>query len=427
MKFSFLLVLSIVFELSAAARSVCEDSKKSFRIEPNGTNKNRSCRWAATKSEIRCHKKTVNGTSVKELCPETCGNCPAQGTEQDSISSSEARWLESGGCCTLDYKSCITWCGNTKESCLTCSNTDVGWIPNGAPLGSCAARWSGCGHAKNSCCEGLTCQANTDGWFACLPGESTPTPPNPTNPPVSPTMAPVLPTSPPTNAPQPNPTNPPIPPTVAPFQPTNPPTNAPQPNPTNAPVPPTAAPVLPTSPPTNPPQPNPTIPPTLAPVPTPTNPPNGNGCCSLDYKNCVSWCGSTHDSCVNCDNNDVVWLPDGPGGTCSERWSGCSQDSGCCNGLTCQWRDGYGYFACLPGGNGTPQSNPTNLPQPSPVAQPTTSPVVQPTPAPAPTTPFSGDLLSTDKAMNAWEVYQGLDYITHKNSESPPNYALVAS
>jgi len=66
-----------------------------------------------------------------------------------------------------------------------------------------------------------------------------------------------------------------------------------------------------------------------------------------------------------------------------------------------------------------------------PAPQAPTSPVAQPTPvptnAPPPTTPFNGQLLSTDKAMNAWKVFQGLEYITHKNSENPPNYAVVAS
>ena len=65
--------------------------------------------------------------------------------------------------------------------------------------------------------------------------------------------------------------------------------------------------------------------------------------------------------------------------------------------------------------------------EPTPAPDPTEAPVVQPTPAPAPTTPFNGELLSTDNAMNAWEVYQGLDSLTYKNSDNPPNYALVAS
>ena len=69
-------------------------------------------------------------------------------------------------------------------------------------------------------------------------------------------------------------------------------------------------------------------------------------------------------------------------------------------------------------------------PSPTP---PTSPPTVMPTPAPEPTkapspaAPFSGKLLSTDKTMNAWDVFQGLDYITHTNSVNPPNYAVVAS
>ena len=79
-------------------------------------------------------------------------------------------------------------------------------------------------------------------------------------------------------------------------------------------------------------------------------------------------------------------------------------------------------MACLP------NLNPTNAPvAPPPTPAPTNEPTLppQPTISPAPTPESS--LLSTDKAMNAWDVYLGLDYITHKNSENPPNYAVVAS
>ena len=41
-------------------------------------------------------------------------------------------------------------------------------------------------------------------------------------------------------------------------------------------------------------------------------------------------------------------------------------------------------------------------------------------------TPVSGILLSTDNAMNTRDVFIGLDFMTHVNSVSPPNYALVA-
>merc|ERR1711959_801068 len=207
---------------------------------------------------------------------------------------------------------------------------------------------------------------------------------NPTSPVQTPTPAPVV-----------QPTPKPVAPT---NKPTNPPVNQPTPKP-----------VAPTNKPTNP------------PVPAPTG--NGNGCCSLDYKNCVGWCGLTYDSCMNCAETRVTWLPNGAQGQCGERWSGCDGDPNrCCNGLTCRWREGHNYMACLP------NLNPTNAPvAPPPTFAPTNEPTAppQPTVSPAPTPESS--LLSTDKAMNAWKVFQGLDYITHKNSENPPNYAFVAS
>jgi len=164
--------------------------------------------------------------------------------------------------------------------------------------------------------------------------------------------------------------------------------------------------------------------PTKSPVPAPSPPPptgGGNGCCSLDYKNCVDWCGSSYDSCMNCDNNDVTWLSNGPQGQCTERWGGCDGNpNGCCDGLTCQWRDGYGYNACLP------NLNPTPAPVPAPPTKtPTYAPTIAPVPTISPAPTPEASLLSTDKAMNAWDVFLGLDYITHKNSAN--NYALVAS
>jgi hypothetical protein len=61
----------------------------------------------------------------------------------------------------------------------------------------------------------------------------------------------------------------------------------------------------------------------------------------------------------------------------------------------------------------------------TPTKAPTTSPTIAPVPtiSPAPTQELK--LLSTDKAMNAWDVFQGLDSITHKNSAT--NYAMVSS
>ena len=317
MKLPLLLILILAITI-AVATAGCWNSKQKFTVKIAGKNRKKKCNWVGKNKANRCRKKTVDGTPIKDICRKHCNNCPSEAPVPSPTSAPDS----GKGCCTLDYKECINWCGDTEESCSSCSNNDVGWIPNGPPSGSCNARWIACGNDKNSCCDGLTCQDDGNGYFSCLPGDSTPTPPSPTNPP------------------QPSPTKPP------------------QPNPTNAPVP-----------------------PPVAPVPSPTNAPNGNGCCSLDYKNCVGWCGSTFDSCMSCSNNEVVWLSNGPGDTCGERWSGCGQDndnnhSGCCDGLTCQWRDGHDYFACLPGGDGTPtppQPSPTKPPQSSPVAPPTDS------------------------------------------------------
>jgi len=78
---------------------------------------------------------------------------------------------------------------------------------------------------------------------------------------------------------------------------------------------------------------------------------DGNGCCSLDYNNCVDWCGSSYDCCMTCDNKEgVTWLSNGPQGQCMKRWDWCDIDAPnrCCEGLECRFRDGEGYNACLP-------------------------------------------------------------------------------
>ena len=79
-------------------------------------------------------------------------------------------------------------------------------------------------------------------------------------------------------------------------------------------------------------------------------------------------------------------------------------------------------MACLPGPS-EPTDAPVPVPTLAPVVVPTQAPV--PTPAPVPTEPFFGELLHTDKALNAWEVFQGLDFITHKNDGH--KWAVVAS
>lgn len=405
---------------------------------------------------------------------------------------------EDNGCCTLNYKKCISWCGPTKESCGNCNHHDgVGWMENGPPQEKCKQRWRGCKNNPNSCCPGLACREDANDFLMCqpelpslapvptaeptAPPTATPTPLPTRHPTASPTASPTeYPTDEPTDvpsstassdvsssdstsvsfakptaAPQAQATgrptaSPTTSPTAAPqAQATAPPTASPTYSPTAAPqaevtAPPTASPTISptavpqaTAPPTTSPTasltiqpiPSPTPFPQAQPTPSPQEPNNSNGCCSLDYKNCVNWCGSDYDSCMNCDNTDVAWLPNGApsNSQCGERWAGCdgnndTNHNGCCSGLTCQWRSGYNYMACLP------NLDPTAAPvPPPPTYPPTNTPTVpiEPTISPAPTPKSS--LLNTDYAMNAWDVYLGLDYITHKNSINPPNYALVAS
>jgi len=125
-----------------------------------------------------------------------------------------------------------------------------------------------------------------------------------------------------------------------------------------------------------PPAPTPTPPPTPAPTPPPTPPPvsncsgNVSACCTQNMKDCVSWCGSTKDSCMNC--SDAFWT-ECPNQNCKARWSDCTNDvDGCCDGLSCvgnQW-----YRQCKVATQPPPTPSPTPPPAPSPTPAPTKTP-----------------------------------------------------
>lgn len=75
----------------------------------------------------------------------------------------------SGGCCSMDYKECIDWCGTTEKQCATCSGHDcLHWLPTGAVQGSCGSRWSSC-NASNPCCPGLRCEFHSVWYSQCVP------------------------------------------------------------------------------------------------------------------------------------------------------------------------------------------------------------------------------------------------------------------
>eukprot|EP00934_Nitzschia_sp_Nitz4_P008593 Nitzschia sp. Nitz4//scaffold24_size164493//132904//134773//NITZ4_002348-RA/size164493-processed-gene-0.243-mRNA-1//-1//CDS//3329544174//8583//frame0 len=71
---------------------------------------------------------------------------------------------------------------------------------------------------------------------------------------------------------------------------------------------------------------------------------------------------------------------------------------------------------------------PTQNPTDRPVSQPTPiSPTRAPTPVASPPTSTGSSLLTTDQAMNAWDIFKALEILTHDNDVDPPNSALIAS
>eukprot|EP00521_Asterionellopsis_glacialis_P003008 CAMPEP_0195261998 /NCGR_PEP_ID=MMETSP0706-20130129/9495_1 /TAXON_ID=33640 /ORGANISM="Asterionellopsis glacialis, Strain CCMP134" /LENGTH=1208 /DNA_ID=CAMNT_0040315999 /DNA_START=57 /DNA_END=3683 /DNA_ORIENTATION=+ len=134
--------------------------------------------------------------------------------------------------------------------------------------------------------------------------------------------------------------------------------------------------------------PQPTLPPPVTsapvappPVPTAQPPPTNGGpmCCSQNFKDCVSWCGTTESECTSC-NADVHWIPE-PQGSCMAKHADCTNNqSGCCSGLTCVEDSPY-YRQCRYVANTTPP--PTSPPVMPPVTQ---APVTQPPVTQAPVT-----------------------------------------
>jgi hypothetical protein len=150
-----------------------------------------------------------------------------------------------------------------------------------------------------------------------------------------------------------------------------------EPEPTISPVP-TKAPIVPT--PTNPPQPSPTNPPQILPTNSPVTSPTsggtmGDGCCSQDFKTCVTWCTESMDACDNCPNVLMTWLPDGPiSSTCLARWETCTANqSGCCNGMLCRG-DQY-YMQCQHPSEGgvVTDPDPDDSPTPAVITPPPTN------------------------------------------------------
>jgi len=199
------------------------------------------------------------------------------------------------GCCSNNFKDCVSWCGDTTNQalCNACGQ-DVVWIEPG-PKTECNPRWQECTHDVESCCEGLICHGESSGYKQCLAPKDIDLPTH------SPTKAPIKLSSPPTS------------------------------NPTSF----------------------PNSSPTLPPITTtaPTSSPNSSpviGCCSNNFKDCVSWCGdTTNQALCNACGQDVVWIEPGPKTECNPRWQECTHDvESCCEGLICHG-ESSGYKQCL--------------------------------------------------------------------------------
>lgn len=156
---------------------------------------------------------------------------------------------------------------------------------------------------------------------------------------------------------------------------------------------------------------------------------NASGCCSHDFKTCVSWCGTTKAECDACspDAPPVIWLENGAltSDSCIARWDVCTNDnSGCCDGLSCISQGTWSQCLYEPTAANPPVGSPT---APTPTAPAPTA--LEPTaPNPSPTAPikFNGKLFSTTNALSIWQVYEGLSSLTYKASSNPLKLSLVA-
>lgn len=126
--------------------------------------------------------------------------------------------------------------------------------------------------------------------------------------------------------------------------------------------------------------------------------------------------------CQSCTQQVLAYLADGY--SCGSRIDWVVSNMGYTENNACKLVGGEEYSSNCGDCDPNNCNNPSPTDSPAEVVNPIPSPMVQPI---RPTSVTSGILLSTDNAMNAWDVFIGLDFMTHVNSVSPPNYALVAS
>ncbi len=121
-------------------------------------------------------------------------------------------------------------------------------------------------------------------------------------------------------------------------------------------------------------------------APAPAPPPNtAKSCCSIDFLNCIPYCGTTQQQCQTCSAVDVDWLPWGAPaqGSCISRWNGCAWNpTGCCRGLQCVGDQFWKGCVYVPHLTSPPTSPPTRAPTLRPTLKPTPFPTTLPTSPP---------------------------------------------
>eukprot|EP00586_Coscinodiscus_wailesii_P022577 CAMPEP_0172518660 /NCGR_PEP_ID=MMETSP1066-20121228/290949_1 /TAXON_ID=671091 /ORGANISM="Coscinodiscus wailesii, Strain CCMP2513" /LENGTH=1115 /DNA_ID=CAMNT_0013301091 /DNA_START=657 /DNA_END=4001 /DNA_ORIENTATION=- len=175
--------------------------------------------------------------------------------------------------------------------------------------------------------------------------------------------------------------------------------------------------------------------PPTPPYPSPSPPTSfGSYCCSQNFKDCVTWCGTTQSECESC-NQDVFWVQ-AQKTSCTARWESCTGDEdGCCNGLTCvgdQYYSQCKYVASPPTKMPVPTDSPVMTKIPS---TPTRSPMMNPYPTKiptvptAPTKPSPSSLYSCSEGTgkSSWEALLALEPITYQVSANPYILSVVAS
>jgi hypothetical protein len=129
---------------------------------------------------VNCAEVTIGGggggndnpTDAPVVAVVTPTDAPVSPPSPTTTDSDENSGI---ACCSNDYKTCATWCNESKEFCETNAGcVNMKWLTNGSLEDSedpnertCAARWVGCGN-NNTCCDGTVCRFVSKYFNQCL-------------------------------------------------------------------------------------------------------------------------------------------------------------------------------------------------------------------------------------------------------------------